>query len=162
MAQKLIDPRVRHGILRFFLRLPIWLYRVHLGWLLGDRFLMLTHIGRKSGQPHQTVLEVVSHDKSSDAYVIASGWGEQSDWFRNVQKTPRVIVQTGSRCIAAKAERLSPVDAERELRDYAQRHPTAFRKLAGLMTGRPWRDEPEYFYQLAQSLPMVALRPANR
>jgi hypothetical protein len=29
-----------HGLLRFGLRLPIWLYRLHLGWLLGNRFLL--------------------------------------------------------------------------------------------------------------------------
>jgi hypothetical protein len=30
-----------------------------LGWLLGNRFLMLIHTGRHSGRLHQTVIEVV-------------------------------------------------------------------------------------------------------
>jgi len=158
MSQRTIDARLPHGILRFFLRLPIWLYRAHLGWLFAERFLLLTHTGRKSGQPHQTVLEVVRHDKPSNTYIIASGWGKQSDWMRNITKTPEVIIQAGNQRSAAQAERLSPVEAERELRDYAQRHPASFRKLAGLMTGQPWRDEPAYFQQLAQAVPMFALR----
>jgi hypothetical protein len=37
------EPR---GLLRVGLRVPLWAYRLHLGWLLGDRFLRLTHIGR--------------------------------------------------------------------------------------------------------------------
>jgi deazaflavin-dependent oxidoreductase (nitroreductase family) len=158
MTQNTRNARLQHGILRFFLRLPLWLYRAHLGWLLGERFLLLTHTGRKSGQPHQTMLEVVRYDKLSDSYIIASGWGEQSDWLRNLKQTPQVTVQVGRRCMAATAERLSPPDAEHELRDYARRHPTAFRKLARLMTGQPWRDEPAYFLQLARSVPLIALR----
>ncbi len=114
---------------------------MHLGWLLGDRFLMLTHIGRKSGQPRQVVLEVVRHDKPTHTYIIASGWGEQSDWVRNIQKTPEVIIHSGHQRSEAQAERLNPAEAARELHDYARRHPTAFHRLAGLMTGQPWRDD---------------------
>jgi hypothetical protein len=47
------------GWVRALLRLPILLYRLHLGWLLGHRFLLLTHVGRKSGLQRRTVLEVV-------------------------------------------------------------------------------------------------------
>lgn len=36
------------GLLCWFFRMPIWLYRFGLGRLLGDRFLVLTHIWRKS------------------------------------------------------------------------------------------------------------------
>lgn len=132
---------------------------MHLGWLLGDRFLMLTHIGRKSGQPRQVVLEVVRHDKPTHTYIIASGWGEQSDWLRNIQKTPAVIIHSGGQRSEAQAERLNPAEAARELHDYARRHPTAFRQLAGLMTGQAWHDDPAYFEQLAHALPIIALRP---
>lgn len=159
MSQRTIDARLAYGPLRFFLRLPIWLYRAHLGWLLGERFLLLTHRGRKSGQLHQTVLEVVRHDKRSNAYIIASGWGTRSDWMQNITKTPEVIVQVGNQRHSARAERLSPTEAECELRAYAQQHPEAFRRLAGLMTGQPWWDGAEYYQELAQSVPMFVLCP---
>ena len=74
--------QVRHpvkGWLRFGVKLPPGLYRAQRGWLLGERFLRLTHVGRKSGQPHQTVLEVVDHDRATDRYIVTSGWGEKSD-----------------------------------------------------------------------------------
>lgn len=71
------------------------LYRAHLGWMLGHRFLLLTHTGRTSGLKRQTVLEVMRHDRSTGMYVVASGWGAKADWLRNVTQTPAVIVQSG-------------------------------------------------------------------
>jgi hypothetical protein len=41
------------------------------GFLL---FLMLIHIGHKSGQPRQVALEVVRHDVDTSAYFVAAGW----------------------------------------------------------------------------------------
>ena len=81
MSTKLRDTRPPHGLMRWLLRAPVWLYRLGLGGLLGDRFLLLTHIGRKSGQLRQNVLEVVEHDEATGAYVIASGWGDKADWL---------------------------------------------------------------------------------
>jgi hypothetical protein len=52
-------PTRPHGLLRLGFKLPITLYRAHLGWLLGHRFLLLTHRWRTSGKIYQTVLEVV-------------------------------------------------------------------------------------------------------
>jgi hypothetical protein len=37
------------GWLHGLLALPILLYRLHRGWLFGHRFLLLIHMGRKSG-----------------------------------------------------------------------------------------------------------------
>jgi hypothetical protein len=43
---------------RFMMRAPIALYRVGLGGLLGKRFLLLEHTGRKSGLTRRTALEI--------------------------------------------------------------------------------------------------------
>jgi deazaflavin-dependent oxidoreductase (nitroreductase family) len=63
---------------------------------------MLTHTGRKTGRPRQ----VVHHDPDRQTFIVASGWGVQSNWFQNVQKTPQVVVQSGRRRCEATAERL--------------------------------------------------------
>ncbi|MFV0642960.1 MAG: nitroreductase family deazaflavin-dependent oxidoreductase, partial [Sphingomonadaceae bacterium] len=102
---------------RLFLRAPIWLYRLHLGWLLGDRFLMFRHIGRKSGLPRYTVVEVVRHDRATGVYTIASGWGEKSDWFRNISKNPEAFVYTGRGRFPAVAARLPEEEATAALID---------------------------------------------
>jgi deazaflavin-dependent oxidoreductase (nitroreductase family) len=146
------------GLTRMASQLPIWLYRLQLGWLLGDRFLMLTHIGRKTGQPRQTVLEVVRHDRATGHYIIASGWGERADWFRNIQKNPNVLVASGWRRWEAVAERLPSAETANELCDYAQHHSYAVRALSRLMIGETLRGSAEDCRRLAERVPMVMLR----
>jgi len=162
MSSSLAATHPVRGLLRLGVRLPLVLYRVHLGRLLGERFLMLTHIGRKSGKPHQTVLEVVDYDRATDAYVVTSGWGEKSDWFQNVLKTPHVVIHVGRQRLEVRAERLSVDEAERWLLNYAQRHPRTFRELAKFMTGESLRGTREDCRRVAESVPVVAFRPTKR
>jgi hypothetical protein len=42
------------GALRMAFKLPTYLYRLNLGWLMGYRVLLLTHRGRRSGRVWQT------------------------------------------------------------------------------------------------------------
>jgi len=147
------------GLTRFFFRFPIWLYRLHLGWLLGGRFLMFRHIGRKSGLPRYTVVEVVRHDPSTDTYIIASGWGEKADWFQNIQQEPEVVLYSGRRQMAARAARLSLAEATGALKDYAGRHPLAFHKLAKMMVGQELEGSEADCRMLAQEVPLVILTP---
>ena len=144
-----------HGLYRLLFRAPIWLYRARLGFLMGGRFVMLEHTGRKSGRTRHTVLEVVRYDREADTYVVASGWGERSDWFRNLTKTPEVVVSSGFRRRPARALRLSQELAERELCDYARRHPAAFRALSRMMLGGA--TEPDC-RAAALVVPVVALK----
>jgi deazaflavin-dependent oxidoreductase (nitroreductase family) len=158
MAQGTIKISAPRGLARLAFRLPIWLYHLRLGWLLGDRLLMLTHTGRKSGLPRQAVIEVVRHDRVSDAYIIASGFGAHADWLLNIQKNPNVVVHSGLRRLEAVAERL-PLDvAEDELRSYAQRHPRAFRRIAKLLIGHELDGSAESWRRLAADVPVLALR----
>jgi deazaflavin-dependent oxidoreductase (nitroreductase family) len=153
---------VRHpvrGLLRFGVRLPLWLYRAHLGRLLGERFLRLTHIGRTSGQLHQTVLEVVDHDRATDRYIVTSGWGEKSDWYQNVLKTPQVVIDVGRRHLNMTAEHLSIAEAEQWLFNYAQAHPRTFQSLARFITGEQLDTTREECRRVAEAVPVVAFRP---
>jgi deazaflavin-dependent oxidoreductase (nitroreductase family) len=153
---KSLSPR---GLARLAFRLPIWLYRLRLGWLLGDRLLLLTHIGRKSGKPRQAVIEVVRHDPASDSYIIASGFGVHVDWFRNIQKKPNVLVQVGARRLAAIAEQLPPDMAADELHSYAQRHPRTFRTITKRLLGHELDGSAKSCRRLAADVPVVAVRP---
>jgi deazaflavin-dependent oxidoreductase (nitroreductase family) len=153
----LTEQRPPRGVRRWLLRLPVWLYRAGLGWLLGERFLLLTHIGRKSGRPRETVLEVVHHDKATDTYFIASGWGEKSDWIRNLQKAPTVSVNVGKRHFVAMAKRLSIEQAQGTLLASAQHHPWVFPILAKLIVGRRLNPTEEDCLRLAQSVPVFGL-----
>src|SRR6516225_11717887 len=97
MPTKIRDVQPPHGVARTLYRLPIRLFHLHLGWLLMGHFLLLTHSGRKSGLPRQTVLEVLLHDRAKDVYYVMAGWGEQSDWVKNIEKTPQVEIIVGRR-----------------------------------------------------------------
>ena len=119
-------PRTR--LRRALFRAPIWLYRLGLGGLLGGRFLLLTHTGRTSGRPRQVVLEVVGRHEPSGGYLIASGYGERSQWFRNILEDPRVCFQVGWRRYRGLARPLPAAESGRWLADYA-RHPRATASL---------------------------------
>ncbi|MEZ4615481.1 MAG: nitroreductase family deazaflavin-dependent oxidoreductase [Caldilineaceae bacterium] len=96
MANQPNLPSPPTGISRFLFRLPIQLYRLHLGWLLGRRFVLINHIGRKSGQVRQVVVEVVRHDQTTDSYIVCSGFGRQAQWYQNLLATPAVTIQVGA------------------------------------------------------------------
>jgi deazaflavin-dependent oxidoreductase (nitroreductase family) len=111
---------------RPLMRAPIWIYKARAGAVLGSRLLMLEHIGRKSGVRRYVVLEVVDRP-SPDTYLIASGFGDKAQWFRNVQANPRVRVFAGSRAPApATARILTQPEADRALDTYISRRPRAW------------------------------------
>jgi hypothetical protein len=57
--------------------LPIYLYRLNLGLLLGHRFLLLVHRGRRSGLLRETVLEVILYEPATRESVVLSAWGRR-------------------------------------------------------------------------------------
>ncbi|GAH36557.1 unnamed protein product [marine sediment metagenome] len=158
MVEKISDPKPPRGIALALYRAPIWLYKINLGFLLGKRFLMLTHTGRKSGLHHRTVVEVVKHEPDNNTYFIASGWGENSDWVKNITVGPQVQVQVGNKHWDMIAERLIPNQAEEVIFDYAQRHPSAMMNLARMM-GYKLDGSEQDFRELGRQLPLFALKP---
>jgi len=148
-----------HGLLRFGLRLPIWLYRLHLGWLLGNRFLLLTHIGRKSGTLRQTIIEVVKHDKESNSFYVVSGWGNQSDWYQNIHKNPDVAINVGGKKLQVHTEDIPLSKAVDILEEYTRRYPLAFKELTRLFLKEEFQPGRESSQRLAEMMPMVVFRP---
>ncbi|MBN2555235.1 MAG: nitroreductase family deazaflavin-dependent oxidoreductase [Anaerolineales bacterium] len=149
------------GLLRIAARLPIWLYRARLGWLLCGRFVMLTHIGRISGKPRQVVLEVVEYNPELAAITVASGWGKKSDWLQNILKTPQVEVTYGSRTRNACASVLSKDEAFLIIQRYATRHPFAFKELARFMIIDTPADQREACRAVSDTIPFVTLGLKN-
>ncbi len=149
------DPRIRRprpGRLgRWLARAPSYLFRLGLGWLLGRRFLLLEHIGRTTGLPRETVLEVIRRE--DDAVFVAAAWGAQSDWLRNVVANPAVRVSTGRlKRRRARALVVTPEAAAEIFRRYAEDHPKAARALASTL-GLPL-DDPD---AMARTVPVVRL-----
>lgn len=160
MPEKIRDARLPRGFTRALYRLPIWLYHVHLGWLLGKRCLLLTHTGRKSGLARQTVLEVLEYEKASGTCYVCAGWGEKSDWVLTVTKTPEVTITIGRRQFNACARRLSAEETEQKILAYARRYPIARRALPHMLGYRVDGTE-EDFRALARLEIVFAFDPVS-
>ena len=114
-------------------RMPICFYKLGLGWILGSRFLLLTHTGLKSGEFRQTVLEIIHYSPEYHSYYVVSGFGTRSHWYQNIKHDPRVTIQVGSNRMAADAQRLEPDEAENIFLDYTQNNPRSIRLLAKML-----------------------------
>jgi deazaflavin-dependent oxidoreductase (nitroreductase family) len=152
------------GVLRYLLHAPVYLYRWHLGRLLGYRFLLLIHIGRRSGRRHETVLEVVQYRKALHEAVVMSGFGRNSDWLLNIQATPDVTVAIDSQRFRARYRFLGEDEAVEAFRDYERRnrlvYPVLRYVLSRLLGWRYSGSETDIRKAVAQ-LPLVAFRPAD-
>lgn len=159
MITRVKEPEKPAGTKRALFRMPIFLYHWGLGFLMGRRFLLLQHKGRKSGRQRETVLEVVEHDDESNSYTIASGFGHGSDWYRNVIADPYVTVQVGNRKWPAKARPLSPEESGDAMVRYGVRYPRAARQITRLMGFHADGTEEDYRTLGRNEIPFVVLEP---
>src|SRR5512136_1668607 len=75
-------------------KLPLVLYRLRLGWVFGHRFVLLTHVGRRSGKTRQTILAVLHFDAHTQEIMAISAWSA-SEWYKNILACPALQVETG-------------------------------------------------------------------
>jgi deazaflavin-dependent oxidoreductase (nitroreductase family) len=148
------------GALGLTFRLPIYLYRLNLGWLLGHRFILLVHRGRKSGLLRETVLEVILYEPATRESVVLSAWGEKADWYRNVVATPALEVRTGGQRYVPEQRFLAPQENHAVICDYGLRHPLAFRVFARVF-GYPLDGTEAARRESVYSLRLVAFHPRN-
>jgi deazaflavin-dependent oxidoreductase (nitroreductase family) len=128
-----------------------------LGWLMGERMLLLNHIGRKSGLVRQAVLEVVLHDQVTDAYIVAAAFGKKTHWYQNLLKQPNVSIRVGRRKLDVSAEQFAKEAGAEALLAFVKEHPweARFVNLLGYRvdgTDEDWRA-------LGEQMIFVALRP---
>lgn len=153
--------RVPRGAMRWVYRLPIVPYRLGLGRLLGRRFVLLEHMGRKTGRIRHAVLEVLRWDESTGACLVSSGFGDASAWYRNLLARPRARIQSGGRAWEVSARVLPPLEAEREISGYALRYPRALQGVARLV-GWELDGTEDDRRAFAADLRILELRPAGR
>lgn len=133
MAEIIKEMKKPGRLTRLIYRAPIWLYRLGLGGVMGENKVLINHIGRRSGKPRQATVEVIQHEKGTNVYLVASGFGEKSDWFQNLMAHPDVTIQVGRNRMAAHAECLPPSQATEILLDYSQRNPRGMRAFASML-----------------------------
>lgn len=123
MARKIKQIQPPQGCSRAFFRAPIWLYRLGLGGLLGKRFLLLNHSGRKTGLPRQAVLEVVQHRPQTNTFTVTAAFGTKTQWYQNVLANPLASVQVGWKKWPVRAVQLPPEEGGEVFADFCSRYP---------------------------------------
>jgi deazaflavin-dependent oxidoreductase (nitroreductase family) len=157
-----MSARLSPGWRRLF-RAPAFLYRHGWGWLLGRRFLLLIHVGRRSGLRRETVLEIVDYRESGPEAVVVSGLGRNADWLRNIEARPDAQeVMIGRSRFAASHRLLGTDEAVRVVAGYERRNrliAPVVRSVLSRLLGWPYRGSDAERRRLAAQLPLVAFRP---
>ena len=158
------DPAVHRPsrFLKLVFGAPAWLYRLGMGWVLGTRFLALTHRGRRSGRTRRTILEVLSFDPKTKESVVASAYGTGADWYQNLQAEPALRIETGRWHYAPRQRFLTKEEAEVAANRFCREHPwearVVPRVLPAIDAAIP-TDPGASPADLLASLPMVAFWP---
>jgi deazaflavin-dependent oxidoreductase (nitroreductase family) len=143
-----------------FFKLPLFFYRLGLGGIFGKRFMVLTHVGRRSGKVYQSVLAVLTFDSATREIKAVSPWSS-SNWFRNIQATPALEVQTAGVRYAPKQRFLTPEEIANGFLQFRGEYPLFSRMIARIPG---WKIDSTYdeFLELARTLRGVAFEPKDK
>lgn len=162
-----IEPSFRRkrpgGLLRFVLKQPPRLYHGPLARLLCSRYVMLlTTTGRRSGLPRTNGVSFMPLDSS---FIVFSGWGVSSNWYRNLRANPEVVIQVGQKRLRATARPVEDPVRRRELmlmmrQQSAHAGPPKFiRPLLRLTRLFDYDREIRMAVEHAEELPVIELVP---
>ena len=148
--------------LRCVFQAPVYLYHWNGGWLLGHRFLLLTHIGHRSGRQRETVLEVLEYRADGPELIVMSGFGTGADWFRNIKAAPEPEIHIGRQHFVAVYRILPAHEAALVIKGYERRN----RRLAPIvravlrrLLGWRYTGTDDDRRRLVAQLPIIAFRP---
>jgi len=151
------------GWLRALLRVPRFLYSGPIAEIMRGRcVLLLTTRGRRSGLPRTTA---VSFMPVSNHYVVFSGWGVGSNWYRNVLANPQVTVKVGRRTMRATARvvedpsRRATLMRQMQARSAGCGPPKPIRPLLKLTGVFDYQGEIDMAVAAGGSLPVVEIFP---
>jgi deazaflavin-dependent oxidoreductase (nitroreductase family) len=139
-------------------RMPLHAYRHDAGWVLGRTFIEFTHLGRKTGQPHETVAMVLHYDEGARETVICAAWGPQTDWFRNLRAGPATEVRLGRDRYLPQHRFLTVGEALDVAVSFRRDHPHRLHLVQSVL-GWGNLDDDTALRQFVEGHPMVAFRP---
>lgn len=156
--QQYVTPRP--GLLtRVFFRLPVYMYRIHLGWLFDHRVLCLIHRGRNTGKIRRNCIEVVHYDPERKESFVVSAYGKRSDWFRNIKKNAPIELKIGREKFVPDFRVLPAPEAHRILKQVFADHPGEGRMFLKRVFHLPPTEA--QFEGLADLVPVIAFRPKS-
>jgi deazaflavin-dependent oxidoreductase (nitroreductase family) len=143
------------GLWRTVLHSPTYLFKWNLGFVMGDRFMLIDHFGRRSGTRYQTPVEVVEHDHDGGEYIVCSGTGAGADWYRNLEAAPAPQIQVGNRRWQPSQRFLDAEEAAARFKRYETAHPKVAQRLLRAM-GHSYDGSHEGRISMMADMPMVA------
>jgi deazaflavin-dependent oxidoreductase (nitroreductase family) len=145
-----------------FFDAPRWFYRHGLGWLMGRRFMALSHVGRTSGIERKTVLEVAVYHPDTQEMIVASAFGPKADWCLNIRAKPAHLVQVGRVQYVPRQRFLEPDEARTVAEEFCGKHRVEARMAIPMFVAMGGAKKGEFSdpVDLLASLPMVAFKPA--
>jgi deazaflavin-dependent oxidoreductase (nitroreductase family) len=159
-GRPLLGLRRKPGRLALVLfRLPLKAYQHNAGPAVGRTFVAFTHVGRKTGQPHQAVAMVLRYHPATGEAVICAAWGPQTDWYRNLQARNAVKVQLGGQTFTPQQRFLPEDEAFDVALDFRREHPHRMRLLSSILGWGDLRDNAAV-REFVRIHPFVAFRPA--
>lgn len=148
---------------RLLFRAPVLLYRGPIADLMASRgVLQLMTRGRKTGVPRTGLVSFMAVEQR---YVIFSGWGVTSNWYRNLRADPEVTIAVGRRRTRARAELIADParrqELMRQMRKTSARRgpPPAIRPLLKILHIIDYDGELDQALQAGPALPVVEITP---
>ncbi len=155
-------PYPENCLVKKLFKTPILLYRLGLGKLFGSYILILSTTGRKTKKTRHTPVEYFLHEGQ---YYIISGFGEQTDWYKNIMENPQVTIQNGYEPICATA-RSPKTDEEWEaVHLYLTRSPVGRILMADYlasMEDRPEDIQSADIMSELKDLPVLTFDPTDK
>jgi deazaflavin-dependent oxidoreductase (nitroreductase family) len=142
-----------------FMRMPQPLYHRGCGWLLDHVFVLITHVGRKTGKRRETVAMALTYDPTTREVIVCSAWGPNTDWIRNLRVRPALRIQIGRESYVPEQRFLSEDESVAVAVGFRRRHPWRTRLLAAILG---WGDlgSEASVRSFVRGRPFVSFRPA--
>ncbi len=149
---------------RWLLAAPTYVYDWNAGWLLGRRFVRLTHRGRHSGRVYRTMLEVVGEDRATGEVFVMPGLGRSAQWYRNVRTDHALEIAIGRERFRPVYRETDVAEAAKVLAAYERRNRLimpVLRLVLSRLVGWRYDGSPGARQRLVTELPVVAFRRAT-
>ena len=124
----------------------------------ASRVLILTTIGRNSGQPRSIPLQF---EEVEGVYYVASARGIQSDWYRNLVACSKVDVQVGGNRFSTLAELMTDPNQIADFLDLRMKRHPHFMGIMLRLEGLPRKYSRTDLEKFAKRLAIVALHQGN-
>jgi deazaflavin-dependent oxidoreductase (nitroreductase family) len=124
--------------------------------------MVLTTTGRRTGAPRATPVSFMPVD---DHFVVFSGWGVSSNWYRNLRANPEVTITVGRRRTRATARLVEDPARRAELMRQMQARsggcgpPKPVRPLLKSLRLFDYQGEIDMAVRAGGTLPVVELVP---